>query len=105
MATPINFGVNIHLFNLKAPITTVEDDKFCDIFSNFGKSKVRYFMRIVCQQTILMQYHVLYVLFLKKQQNFKLSSAANYRWRFRVNVMFKEDSNTESKRICNASPC
>ena len=24
-----------------------------------------------------------YLLFLKKQQNFKLSSAANYRWRFK----------------------
>ena len=44
-------------------------------------------MRIVCQQTILMKYHALfvmpYLLILKKQQNLKLSSAANYRWRFK----------------------
>ena len=50
-------------------------------------------MRIVCQQTIVMKYHALfaifenimpYLLFLKKQQNFKLSSAANYRLLFIV---------------------
>ena len=44
-------------------------------------------MRIVCQQTILMKYHALFVIFekkkKKKQQNLKLSSAANYRWRFK----------------------
>ena len=34
-------------------------------------------MRIVCQQTILMNI-MPYLLFLKKQQNLKLSSAANY---------------------------
>ena len=33
-------------------------------------------MRIVCQQTILMKYHVLFVIF-EKRQNLKLSSAAN----------------------------
>ena len=40
------------------------------------KNKVCYFMRIVCQQKILMKYHALFVIF-EKQQNFKLSSAAN----------------------------
>ena len=30
-----------------------------------------------------MKYHA-YLLFLKKRQNLQLSSAANYRWRFRV---------------------
>ena len=49
--------------NLKAPITTAADDKFFDIFPNFRKNKVRYFMRIVCQQTILMKYHALFVIF------------------------------------------
>ena len=68
---------------LKAPITTAADDKFCDIFSNFRKNKVCYFMRIVCQQTILMIYHALF-LFSKRRQNLKWSSAVNYRWRFRV---------------------
>ena len=49
--------------NLKAPIMTAADDKFFDIFPNFRKNKVRYFMRIVCQQTILMKYHALFVIF------------------------------------------
>ena len=47
---------------LKAPITTAADDKFCQFFSYF-LMKIR-------------------KIFLKKQQNLKLSSAANYRWRF-----------------------
>ena len=48
----------------KASITTAADDKFCDIFPNFRKkNKVWYFMRIVCQQTILMKYHALFVIF------------------------------------------
>ena len=38
-------------------------------------------LTIVYQQTILMKYHALFVIF-EKQQNLKLSSAANYRWRF-----------------------
>ena len=51
---------------LKAPITTATDDKFCDIFPYFRKkNKVWYFMRIVCQQTILMKYHALFVIFEK----------------------------------------
>ena len=82
---------NIHLYyanlvqiavrglTLKAPMATAADYKFCNSFPKFWKNKVRYFMRIVCQQTILMKYHAL---FLKKQQNLKLSSAANYTWRF-----------------------
>ena len=49
---------------LKAPITTAADDNFCEIFPNFRKNKV-YFMRIVCQQTILMKYHALFVIFEK----------------------------------------
>ena len=39
-------------------------------------------MRIVCQQTIFMEYLALFVIFEKKHQNLKLLSAANYRWRF-----------------------
>ena len=34
------------------------------------------------QQTILMKYHALFVIF-EKQRNLKLLSAANYRWRFK----------------------
>ena len=36
-------------------------------------------MRIVCQQTILVEYHALFVIFEKNSNNLKLSSAANYR--------------------------
>ena len=67
---------------LKAPIKTAADDKFCNIFPIFRKNKVRYFKRIVCQQTILLKYHALFVI-LKNGQNLKLSSATNYRWRFK----------------------
>ena len=42
-------------------------------------------MRIVCQQTILMKYHALFVIFENEaKQNLLLSSAANYRWRFAI---------------------
>ena len=51
-----------HDLTLKTPITTTAGDKFCDIFLNFQKkNKVCYFVRIVCQQTILMKYHTLFV--------------------------------------------
>ena len=30
------------------------------------------------------EYHALFVIFEKENQNFKLSSAANYRWHFKV---------------------
>ena len=50
---------------------TAADDKFCNIFLNFWKNKVRYFIRIVCQQTILMKYHVLYVNF-ENAANFEI---------------------------------
>ena len=46
-----------YILTLKAPITTAVDDKFCDIFPIFNKNKVWYYMRIVCQQTILMKDH------------------------------------------------
>ena len=39
-------------------------------------------MRKVFRQTILMKYHALFVIFFKKPQNWKESSAANYRRRF-----------------------
>ena len=44
-------------------------------------------MRIVCQQTILMKYHAF--LKKKKRQNLKLSSASNYkcRWRFFTGII------------------
>ena len=47
------------------PNTAAADAKFCDIFPNFQKNKVWYFMRNVCQKTILMKYHALFVIFEK----------------------------------------
>ena len=44
---------------------TAADNKFCDTFPNFDKNKVWYYMRIVCQQMILMKYHGLFVIFEK----------------------------------------
>ena len=57
----------IQLFTntVKMPITIAANDKFCDIFPNFQKNKVWYFMRIVWQQTILMKYYALFVNFEK----------------------------------------
>ena len=49
---------------LKAPITTAADEKFFYIFPIYEK-KEWYFMRIVCQQTILMKYQSLFVIFEK----------------------------------------
>ena len=65
----------------KVPNITAADDKFGKKFPNFQKNKV-YYMRIVYQQMIIMKYHALFAIFekKKKQQNLKLSSAANYRW-------------------------
>ena len=54
---------------------------FATSFLIFEKNKVWYFMRILCQQTILVKYHALFVTF-EKAANMKLSSAAYYRWRF-----------------------
>ena len=42
-------------------------------------------MIFVCQQTILMKYHALFVIF----ENLKLSSAANYSWRFEGYLPYK----------------
>ena len=53
------------ILTLKAPITTAADEKFCDIFPNFQKNKVWYFMRIICKQTIFMKYHAIFVIFEK----------------------------------------
>ena len=61
------------VLTLKAPITTAADDKFCNIFPSFQQKSSRRFSWNIMP----------YLLFLKKQQNLKLSSAANYRWRFK----------------------
>ena len=51
---------------LKAAMTTAADGKICASIPNFSeKNKVGYFMRIVCKQTILMNYHALFDIFVK----------------------------------------
>ena len=52
------------MLTIKAPIMTAAEDKFCT-FPIFDKNKVRYYMRIVCQQMIIMKYHALFVNFEK----------------------------------------
>ena len=52
---------------LKAPIMTAADHKFCDILV-FETNKVRYFMKIICQQQMILMkymYHALFVIFEK----------------------------------------
>ena len=51
------------LLTLKAPITTAAETNFATSIQIFETNKVWYFMRIVCQQTILMIYHALFVIF------------------------------------------
>ena len=74
-----NWGL---LLTLKAPITIAADDKFCDIFSNFRK-RIRYDISWESSASRRFSWNIIpYLLFLKEWQNLKLSSVANYRWRF-----------------------
>ena len=50
--------------NLKTPIMQ-QTTNYATSALVFNKNKVRYFMRIVCQQTILMKYHTLFVIYEK----------------------------------------
>ena len=77
-------GLNIEInLTLKAPITPAADNKFCDIFPNFQKKLGMLFHenRLLADDSHPISCLICY--FLKKQQNLKLSSAANYRWRFK----------------------
>ena len=67
-------------FMIKVPIMTAADNKFFDIFPNFRK--IRYNISFASRR--LSRNTMTYLLFLKKQQNLKLLSAANYRWHFMV---------------------
>ena len=51
------------IFSLKAPITTAQTTNFVTSFLIFEKNKALNYMRIVCQQTILMKYHAVFVIF------------------------------------------
>ena len=67
---------------LKVPITTAAEDKFFDIFPNFWK-KIRYDISWELSASRQFSWNIMpYLLILKKQQNLKLSFAANCRWRF-----------------------
>ena len=50
---------------------------FVTSFVIFEKNKVRYFMNIVCQQTFLIIYHVLFVIFEKKTAKIESFAAEN----------------------------
>ena len=76
--------------SLKAPITTAADDKFCDIFPNFLKNKVLYFMRIVCHQTVLMKYYSLFVNFEKSSKFFNCCLLQIIGGALRVNPLFTD---------------
>ena len=68
---------------LKAPITTTADDKLQHL-SQFSK-KIRYDITWELSASRQFSLNIMpYLLFLKKQRNFKLSSAANYRWGFKT---------------------
>ena len=70
------------LLALKAPITTAADDKFCEFFSIFDKNKIWYSRESSASRRF--SWNIIpYWLLLKKCQNLKLTSAANYRWRFK----------------------
>ena len=68
---------------LKVPIMTVADDKFCDTFPNFRQNSgiILHENRLPADDSHEISFP--YLLFLKKWQNLQLSSAANYRWRFK----------------------
>ena len=68
---------------LKAPITTAADDNFCDIFPSFRQKQGMKFHEnhLPADDSHEMSCLICFC-FLKKGQNLKLSSAANYRWRF-----------------------
>ena len=55
------------ILTLKAPIT-IAANNICDIFLNFQKNKVWYFIKIVCKQTIHMKCIALFVIFEKKSK-------------------------------------
>ena len=61
----------INNYIYQAPIRTAADDLFFDIFSIFEKNKVGYYMRIVCQQTMLTKHHAL-LLFSEKAAKFMI---------------------------------
>ena len=70
---------------LKAPISTAADNKFCHIFPNLAKkNKIGMIFHENCQPADdSHEISCLICFFLKRRQNLKLSSAANYRLHFK----------------------
>ena len=74
----IKFGLLIYWFSvakienspLRRQSQLQQKKNFTKSFPIFEKNKVWYFMRIVCQQTIIMKYHALFVI-LEKAARFE----------------------------------
>ena len=61
-----------YVLTLKVPITTAADDKFCDIFLNFGK-KIRYDTSWESSSSRRFSWNTMhYLLFLKKNAKFEI---------------------------------
>ena len=79
----VTFRTKLLKLTLKAPITSAADDKFLRHFSKFS-IRIRYDITWESSASRRFSWNIMpYWLFLKKRQNLKLSSAANYRWRFK----------------------
>ena len=82
---PVNYFFKLHVYYdqlylpLKRQSRLQQTTNFAISFLVFDKNKVCYYVRIVCQQKILIKYHAFFVIS-KEQHNLKLSSATNYRW-------------------------
>ena len=78
---------------LKASITTAADDKFRDIFLYFRKNMIYNESHPPADES-----HYISCLLLS-QQNLKLSSAANYRWRFMGYLMLVQPMRVGSSHV------
>ena len=60
------------IYPLKSQSRLQQTTNFSTSFLIFETNKVWYFMRIVCQQTILVKYHALFVILKKKTAKFEI---------------------------------
>ena len=65
LSSTISIANSMDYYPLKRQSQLQQMTNFATSFLVFDKNKVWYFMRIVCQQTILMKYHALLVIFEK----------------------------------------
>ena len=49
------FYLTLSFLTIKVSITSAADDTLCDIYPNFRKNKVWYFMRIVCRHFVIFE--------------------------------------------------